>query len=143
MQIKDVMTAPAIRIHPDETVTVAARTLAHYNIGILPVCGQDGRMQGLITDRDIVIRCLAAGRSAANTAVRDIMTKQVLAASPGTDVQEAARTMGMRQIRRLPVVENGRLCGVVSLGDLACQEETCREAGNLLAEISGNLSVRD
>ena len=143
MQVKDVMTAPVIRIHPDETVAVAARTMTHYNIGILPVCGQDGRLQGLVTDRDMVTRCLAAGRSPGATAVKDVMTRQMLTTQPGADTQEAAALMGSRQIRRLPVVEKGRLCGMVSLGDLATRQETSREAGGALAEISGNLSARD
>ena len=75
MKLREVMTAPVIRIHPDETVAVAARTLERYNIGILPVCGGDGKLCGLVTDRDLVTRCLAAGRSPANTTVRDDMTR--------------------------------------------------------------------
>ena len=59
MKIREVMTTPVIRIGADETVEVAARTLAHYNIGVLPVCGSDGRLQGLVTDRDLVTRCVA------------------------------------------------------------------------------------
>ena len=80
MKLRDVMSNPVIRIHPDESVAVAARTLNRYNIGALPVCGSDGRVCGLITDRDIVTRCLAAGRSPASTAVRDVMTSKVISA---------------------------------------------------------------
>ena len=69
MKLRDVMTNPVIRINPEESVAVAARTLGRYNIGALPVCGSDGRLCGLITDRDIVTRCLAAGRSASSTPV--------------------------------------------------------------------------
>ena len=142
MKVRDVMTAPVIRIHPDETVAVAARTLAHYNIGILPVCGGDGRLCGLVTDRDLVTRCLAAGRSPVNTTVRDVMTAKVISARPDLDGAAAASLMGKEQIRRLPVVENGRLCGMVSLGDLATQEETCLDAGDALSDISCSLSSR-
>ena len=143
MKLRDVMTKSVIRIHPDETVAVAARTLTHYNIGILPVCGSDGRLKGLVTDRDIVTRCLAAGRTPATTAVKDIMTTAVIAARPDMDSNLAASLMGREQIRRLPVMENGKLCGMVSLGDLAVQNETAYDAGDALAEISGNLSSRD
>ena len=122
MKLRDVMTNPVIRINPEESVAVAARTLGRYNIGALPVCGSDGRLCGLITDRDIVTRCLAAGRSASSL---------------------AAGLMGREQIRRLPVMENGRLCGMVSLGDLAMQDETSIDAGDALTEISNNLSSRD
>lgn len=142
MKLREVMTNPVIRIHPDETVAVAARTLTHYNIGILPVCGSDGRICGLVTDRDLVTRCLAAGRSPVNTTVRDVMTAQVISARPDMDTSLAAGLMGREQIRRLPVVENGRLCGMVSLGDLAVQEESSLDAGDALSGISSSLSSR-
>jgi len=142
MKLRDVMTNPVIRIHPDETVSVAARTLTHYNIGILPVCGSDGRLCGLVTDRDLVTRCLASGRSPGSTPVRDVMTAQVISARPDMDAALAASLMGREQVRRLPVVENGKLCGMVSLGDLAVQEETGIDAGDALSEISSGLSRR-
>ena len=142
MKLRDVMTNPVVRIHPDETVSVAARTLTHYNIGVLPVCGNDGRICGLVTDRDLVTRCLASGRSPATTAVREVMTNKVIAAAPDMDAAAAAGLMGREQIRRLPVLENGRLCGMVSLGDLAVQEESCLDAGGALSEISSTLSSR-
>ena len=143
MKLREVMTSPVVRIHPDESVTVAARMLAHYNIGILPVCGSDGRLQGLVTDRDIVTRCLASGRSAAATRVKDVMTARIVSAQPDMDTGRAASLMGSQQIRRLPVVENGKLCGMVSLGDLAQQYESAYDAGDALAEISGSLSMKD
>lgn len=142
MKLRDVMTNPVVRIHPDETVAVAARTLTHYNIGVLPVCGNDGRICGLVTDRDLVTRCLASGRSPATTAVREVMTNKVIAAAPDMDATAAAGLMGREQIRRLPVLENGRLCGMVSLGDLAVQKESCLDAGGALSEISSTLSSR-
>lgn len=143
MKLRDVMTNPVIRIHPDESVAVAARTLAHYNIGALPVCGSDGRMCGLVTDRDIVTRCLASGRSPSATAVRDVMTSNIVTARPDMDTALAASLMGREQIRRLPVMENGKLCGMVSLGDLALKEETSTDAGEALVEISSHLSSRN
>lgn len=143
MKLREVMTNPVIRIHPDESVAVAARTLTHYNIGALPVCGSDGRMCGLVTDRDIVTRCLASGRSPSATTVRDVMTSHVICARPDMDAALAAGLMGREQIRRLPVTENGRLCGMVSLGDLAVKEESSIDAGDALTEISSHLSSRD
>ena len=124
MKLRDVMTNPVIRINPEESVAVAARTLGRYNIGALPVCGSDGRLCGLITDRDM-------------------MTAKVITARPDMEVALAAGLMGREQIRRLPVMENGRLCGMVSLGDLAMQDETSIDAGDALTEISNNLSSRD
>ena len=142
MKLRDIMSKQVVRIHPDESVAVAARTLTHYNIGILPVCGNDGRVCGLVTDRDIVTRCLAAGRTAEDTAVREVMTSRIIAARPDMDTSIAASLMGSKQIRRLPVMENGRLCGMVSLGDLAGKEESSMDAGDALTEISSNLSSR-
>lgn len=143
MKLRDIMTNPVIRIHPEESVAVAARTLTHYNIGILPVCGGDGRLCGLVTDRDLVTRCIASGRSPASTPVREVMTAHVVTGKPDMDASAAAGLMGREQIRRLPVLENGRLCGMVSLGDLAVKEETVFEAGDALADISSGLSSRE
>ncbi len=143
MKLRDVMTNPVIRIHPDESVSVAARTLARYNIGALPVCGSDGRICGLVTDRDIVTRCLASGRAPAATTGRDARTAGVVSVQPDMDPALAADLMGRRQIRRLPVVENGRLCGMVSLGDLALKGASTMDAAEALTEISGHLSSRE
>lgn len=142
MKLRDVMTNPVIRIHPEETVAVASRTLARFNIGILPVCGSDGHVCGLVTDRDIVTRCLASGKNPETTAVREVMTANVVTARGDMDVSAGAALMGREQIRRLPVVENGKLCGMVSLGDLATKEESSMEAGDALTEISNHLSSR-
>lgn len=143
MKLRDIMTSPVIRIDPQESVAVAARTLTHYNIGALPVCGSDGRICGLITDRDIVTRCLAAGRQPGATTVQEIMSRNVIAARPDTDAGVAAQVMGKQQIRRLPVVENEKLCGIVSIGDLANCDESTYDAGDALAEISNNVSSRN
>lgn len=139
MKVKDIMTSPAIHISPGESVEVAARTLTHYNIGILPVCTSDGRLCGLVTDRDLVTRCLAANRSPANTTVRQIMTGDVHTVQPDTEADLAAHLMGRQQIRRLPVVENGRLCGMVALGDLAIRQDSVMDAANALTDISNHL----
>ena len=141
MKLRNVMTDTVIRISPEETVAVAARTLTYYNIGSLPVCGTDGRVCGVVTDRDLVTRCLAAGKDPGRTSIRDVMTGSVVAAQPDMDVSAAAALMGREQIRRLPVLENGRLCGMVSLGDLA-ENDHGYDAAEALAEISSNLSQR-
>lgn len=142
MLIREIMSSPVIRVHPEESAAVAARMLEHYNVGILPVCNTDGRLCGLVTDRDLVTRCMAAGKSPALTQVKDIMTGKIISAKPEMELTTAARLMGREQIRRLPVVENGKLCGMISLGDLASREETGYEAGDALGEISAGLSHR-
>ena len=139
MKVREIMTKNVVRIHPDEPVEVAARALTHYNVGVMPVCGNDGRVCGVITDRDLVTRCVASGRSTGSTTVRDVMTGRVIAASPEMDVSAAAHLMGREQVRRLPVVENGKLCGMVSLGDLSKREENVMDAADALAEITANV----
>lgn len=136
MKIREVMTKPVIRIGADETVEVAARTLAHYNIGALMVCGSDGRIRGLVTDRDIVTRCIAAGRNPGTVKVSQIMSGSVVGISPDLDTEDAAEIMGRRQIRRLPVLENEKLCGMVSLGDLTRSEA---DTAQVLSQISSNI----
>ena len=142
MKIRDVMTKNVVKIAPEESVAVAARTLAGNNVGILPVCDHRGKVWGLVTDRDLVTRCVAANCSPEKTPVSDVMTRQVTSAAPDMEVAAAAGIMGRLQVRRLPVVENGVLCGMVSLGDLARYQATSGAAAKALTDISENLSER-
>ena len=142
MKVRDIMTSPVVKIDPEETVAVAARTLTQYNIGVLPVCTESGKLCGLVTDRDLVTRCLAADRQPERTKVRDIMTNQVTSVQPDMEAGVAAHLMGRQQIRRLPVTENGRLCGLVSLGDLSAREESAMDAADALSDITSNISDR-
>lgn len=142
MKVKELMTDRVVKIHPGEAVSVAARTMTHYNIGSVPVCDEHGKLCGILTDRDIVTRCLAGNRCVETTTVGEIMTAQVVSVQPETEASAAAHMMGSRQIRRLPVVKNGDLCGMVSLGDLANSAQCTYDAGDALAEITGNISNR-
>lgn len=141
MEVKEIMTKSVVAIHPGENVEIAARTMAQYNVGALPVCS-NGKLCGMLTDRDIVTRCLAANKSPDGTKVRQVMTEQVTAVRPDMEIGVAAHLMGRLQVRRLPVVENGKLCGMISLGDMAIREETVLDAGDVLADVSSNLSKR-
>ena len=141
MEIKDIMTRQVVSIHPSESVEVAARTMTQYNIGVLPVCA-NGKLCGIVTDRDIVTRCLAASRQPASTQVRQVMTEQVTAVRPDMQTGVAAHLMGRMQVRRLPVVEGGVLCGMVSLGDMAACPETTLDAEDALADVCSNISDR-
>ena len=141
MKVRYLMTPNVVRIHPEEPVAVAARTLTQYNIGALPVCGRDGQVYGMVTDRDLVTRCMASGRQADVMKVRDVMTGGVVSVGPDMDASVAAHLMGRQQVRRLPVVENGRLCGIVSLGDLTKTEENAIDAADALTEITANIQA--
>ena len=142
MKVRDVMTGKPIHIHKDETVAVAARTLTHYNIGAVPVCDGSGRLCGMVTDRDMVTRCLAAGKDPEKTRIADVMTGGVITAGPDMALADVAALMGSKQVRRLPVVTEGRLCGIVSLADLAANEKSDAQAGKALSQISANISIR-
>ena len=143
MKLCEIMSGPVVRIHPEETVSVAARMLEHNNIGALPVCGNDGRLCGILTDRDIVIRCLAAEKDPHTTVVREIMTGKLYVGRPDMEVSLAAGLMGKEQIRRLPVMDKGKLCGIISLADLARKEVSGIEVGDALTGISSYLSARE
>ena len=142
MKIYELMSDSVICIDPEESVAVAARTLAHYNIGALPVCSESGRLCGMVTDRDLVTRCIASGKSAAETQVRDVMTGQVVSITPDADASAAARLMAKQQVRRLPVVSDDRVCGMISLRDLAVNRGGGEGAAKALEGISRNVSER-
>jgi CBS domain-containing protein len=117
---------------------MSARSLTHYNIGALPVV-ENGNICGMLTDRDIVTRCLAADRDPNKTTVEQIMTRDIRGTRPDMEASVAANLMGKLQVRRLPVLEDGKLCGMVSLGDLARREESVMDAADALMGISSNL----
>ena len=142
MLVKDLMTPDPLTISPDAPVSAAARLLSRYNLGVLPVAGNGGQLCGVLTDRDIVLRCVAAEKAPETTAVREIMPRRVLSAAPGDELEKAARLMAQEQVRRLPVTEGGRLVGLLSLGDVSASREFAMEASACLAEICQNLIKR-
>lgn len=139
MKVRDIMTTPALRIGAGESVEVAARTLTQYNIGALPVCAADGSLCGVVTDRDLVTRCIAAQRPTVSTRVKDVMTSGVAFVTPDMEASVAAHLMGKKQVRRLPVVENGQVCGMLALADFARRDESFPDAADALGDISENL----
>lgn len=139
MRISDLMSKNVISITPEESASLAARLLARHDLGMLPVCRQDGSLEGVVTDRDIIIRCLAAGADPSRVPVRDIMTTAPETIDPKEQADSALSRMSRHQIRRLPVVENGQVVGMVSLGDLARSRRYEMEAAKALSEISENV----
>ena len=139
MQIKDIMTKKVISISPNESAAVAARLLAQHNIGALPVCGREGSVRGMLTDRDIVLRCVAAEDDIRTTKVSELMTRRVVSVDAEDSVETASALMARAQVRRLPVEQDGRLVGMVSLGDLAKAPQCNQSAANALTEISENM----
>jgi len=111
-----------LTIGPDETVLEAARRMNEHRVGGLVVVDSTSGMIGILTERDILIRLVAESRSPETTRVREIMTGKVLSCEPATSVQECREIMTRRRLRHLPVVEEGRLAGLISIGDLMAYE---------------------
>ena len=93
------------------------------DVGSIPICNNEKKVLGMITDRDIIVRCIANNRDINSTKAHEIMTTGIIKTTPDTDTGDAARTMSCNQIRRLPVIENDRLIGMLSIGDLAKGED--------------------
>ena len=137
MKVSDIMSDRVVTIDEREPVIAAARLLKRMNLGALPVTDRGGKLVGMLTDRDIVLRCVALGSDARTMTAGDVMTRGVVTATPDVKVDDAAKRMGRGQVRRLPVVENGKLVGMLSLADMA--RKCDMEAAAALADISSNL----
>ena len=142
MLISDIMSPHVVSITPDESVSLAARLLYRHNVGSLPVCTEDGSLKGIVTDRDIVLRCVAAESNPETTPVKEIMSKGIVTVSPSDDVRVASRIMAAEQVRRLPVLSQGRVVGMVALGDMATTHAHDMEASKALSEISVNVKKK-
>jgi CBS domain-containing protein len=137
MQLKDVMTPNPECIPPDATLQDAARKMRDLDVGAMPICGDDDRLAGMITDRDITVRAVAEGKDPRATPVREAMTEEVVYGFEDQDVGDAARVMEQKQIRRLLILDrNKRLVGIVSLGDLAVEGDDRSKAGEVLQGVS-------
>ncbi len=122
MKVSKIMTRDVRLLSPNQTVGEAAKLMAEIDAGALPV-GEDDRLIGMITDRDIVVRAMALGKSA-DTKVSDVMSKELLYCFDTDEVEDVSRNMGKAQVRRLPVVnKDKRMVGIVSLGDLARKDD--------------------
>ena len=134
MNVSEVMTTNPRTVSPSDSIQIAARIMKEEDTGVVPIV-EDGRAVGVITDRDIVIRAVAGG-SQPNQPVGEIATRDIVCATSDMSTREATRIMSERQIRRLPVVDGGRLVGIVSIGDIAVKEGKDSRTGETLEHIS-------
>ena len=117
---RDVMTEGAQCVSENDTVATAAQQMASLDVGALPICGEDDRLKGMITDRDIVIKVVAKGQDPQEVTVATVVEGGELVTIGADDpLEEARRTMEKHQVRRLPVIDGHRLVGIISQGDLA------------------------
>lgn len=133
--LRDIMTTNVTYSNPQDPVMQAAQKMKQLNVGSIPVCDANQNVIGMITDRDICLRCVADNLPN-STPVQQVMSQNVVTASPDMTVDKAAHLMSERQIRRLPVVENGKMVGIVAIGDLATRHPSAEEAGHALSDIS-------
>jgi CBS domain-containing protein len=133
---REVMTGGAECIGEQDTIDQAARRLAELDVGAMPICGQDERLKGMLTDRDIVVKVIAKGKDPAGTTAGELATQaEVVTIGADDSVDEALRTMTDKKVRRLPVIDGHKLIGVVSQADLASEIDKAR-VGELVEAIS-------
>ncbi len=135
MKVKDIMSKDIAKLCSDDSIERAAQLMKQYNCGSIPVCTQD-KIVGIVTDRDIAVRSVASGEDTTKQKVCDIMTDNVVYGNPDMDVSDAARLMSDRQIRRLPIVENNNIVGIVALGDISLEPRYQDNAEDALRSIS-------
>lgn len=135
-KLKDIMSTDLSSVTSEDNVFEVASLMREQNIGMVPVV-DNGALTGVITDRDIVTRGVAQ-KNPGSSAVREVMSSHLVCGTPNMTVDEAAKLMADAQVRRLPVIENGQLVGIVSIGDLAVRTPYQNEASDALNEISEN-----
>jgi CBS domain-containing protein len=141
--VRHVMASEPKTVKPDMNACDAAGIMASYDVGMVPVV-EDDRLVGVVTDRDLVLRVLAARQDPMKIQVGEIVTgRELVTISPDAQVSEARELMSSNRIRRLPVVKAGRLVGVVSLGDVAVADPSKRAVGETLEVISESASTTD
>jgi CBS domain-containing protein len=116
---RDIMTGGAECIGVNETLEQAARKMRDLDVGSLPICGEDNRLKGILTDRDIVVRCLADGGDPKSTKAGDLAQGKPVTIGADDTIEEAIRTMQQHQVRRLPVIDGHNLIGMLSQADIA------------------------
>jgi len=135
LKVKEIMSKDVASLRSDDSIAHAAQLMKQYDCGSIPVCTKD-KLIGIVTDRDIAVRSVASGQDVTQQKVCDIMTDSVVFGSPEMEVADAAKLMSDRQIRRLPIVENNSLIGIVALGDISLEPKCQDSAEDALKSIS-------
>lgn len=135
MNISEIMTKSPVSVKSSDTVEKAATLMKEHDIGAIPVW-ENNTVLGMITDRDITLKSVAGGKDAKNQKISEVMTSSVVTGNPNMSLDEASKLMSQNQIRRLPIVDNNNLVGIVALGDLATEKKSDDMAGTALSGIS-------
>ena len=134
MQVRELMTTRIVSVDPLSTVKDAALLMNKHNIGAVPVV-ENGSVRGMLTDRDIVLRCVAEGKDATNIKVNEICSSGAVSVKSTQSVKDAMHVMSTEQVRRLPVVDDGKIIGMLSFADIA-REKSGMELAESISEIS-------
>ena len=127
MKVKDCMTNHVNSVKPDTSVKDCAKMMCNCHIGCTPVCDESNNLVGIVTDRDIILRAVACDKDTCKTPVSEIMTCKPYSCDCNSDIEEAEEIMAKNQVRRIPVVENNKIIGMLTLGDLAASKNVNEE----------------
>jgi len=132
---RDLMTPDPTCVKEHQTLVDAARMMRDLDVGALPICGDDDRLKGMLTDRDIVVKCIAAGGDPTTATAGSLAEGKPLTIGADVDIREALEVMQDQQVRRMPVIDEHRLVGIISQADIA-RELSAVQTGETVAEIS-------
>ena len=132
---RDIMTGDAECVQESQTILDAAKELADRDVGAMPICGDDDRLKGMITDRDIVVKVLAQGKDPSSTKVSEIAEGKPVTIGADDSIEDALKTMSEHKVRRLPVIDGHELIGIISQADIARNLED-EKTGDLVEAIS-------
>ncbi len=136
MKVSEIMTKNPVTVQPSATAKDAAQVMKKENLGTVLVAEED-YLEGIVTDRQIAVKVVAEGKDPAKTSVNEFMTKDPVSASPDMEIEDVTRIMGENKYRRVPVVQDGRLMGIVSTADIAEHARTCNVCiDNILNEVA-------
>ena len=135
MLVKDIMSNNIVSLSSEDSIERAAQMMKQFDVGSIPVCSQE-KLVGMVTDRDIILRSVATGTNGNKQKISEVMTSNPVTGNPDMDVHDAAKIMSDEQIRRLPIVQNNNLVGIVSLGDISVEPTLQDNAEEALKNIS-------
>ena len=136
MKVRDIMTKDVVFANKDDSVLTVAKLMKHHNVGAIPIVENAEKVLGMITDRDIVLNMADYNFDPANTFALKLMTDKLYTVKPEADLSSALALMKKQQIRRLPVMEDNKLVGMLSIGDIAVRSDYNMEMSEAISEIS-------
>jgi CBS domain-containing protein len=131
-KVREIMSSHPVSLPSDASLIEAAKTMRDNDIGDVLIMEPDGRLMGIVTDRDMVVRGIANEKEARNTTIADVCSPDLVAVDADDDAERAVQVMRQRAIRRVPVMDDGQVVGVVSIGDMAIE----KDPQSALAQIS-------